>query len=141
MNAKQFRFQYLLSLCLTILSVVIFVAAVVMFLFSSTQSLISELSMNNPDALAKTIWDIIIYLLINSVYAMLAIGMYCVGVIWNIIVSVRRANTQDDHSLTVVVIVGWTSSVLLPVLGLVVSLVAQIWGWFKGSKETNIITS
>ena len=141
MNAKQFRFQYLSSLCLTIMSVVIFIAAVVMFLFSSTQSLISELSMNNPDALAETIWDIVIYLLVSSVYAMLAIGMYCVGVIWNIVVSVRRSNTQDDHSLTVVVIVGWAASVLLPVVGLVFSLATQIWGWFKGSRETNIITS
>lgn len=141
MNAKQFRNQYLLSLGLTVVAVVIFIAAVVMFLFSSTQSLTRELSMSNPDALAKTIWNIIFYLLVNSVYAMLAIGMYWAGVMWNIIVSVRRANTQDDHSLTFVVIVGWASSVLLPVLGLVVSLVAQIWGWFKGSKETNIITS
>lgn len=96
MNAKQFRTQYLLSLGLTVLAVVIFIAAIIMFLVSSGSELTRNLenAMNNPDLMVQIIWNMIIYLLINSVYAMLAIGIYWIGVIWNIIVAASSKKSK-----------------------------------------------
>lgn len=144
MNAKQFKLQYLWSLGLTVLAVFIFVAAIMMFLYSSGSELTKNLehAMNNPELMAQVIWNIISHLLLNSVYAILAIVLYWTGVIWNIVVAVRRSNTQNDYSLSIIVIVGWVASILFPIVGFLMSFVTQIWGWFKGGQETTtVITS
>lgn len=137
MNKNKFKFHYLLSLLLSLIGSVIFFAAIIIFLFFSSGEIKQEfLNPNSTDAsMTQMLMNIVWEFLFKSLYAITGLSIYAVGIIWNIIISFIRGETQKDHSLGIAVSIGWLASLFVPILGLIVSIGIQIWGYFKGIKE------
>ena len=108
-----------------------------MFLFSSSGEIYKEIS--NPYSTDSTAMQTVVNIfwdaISKSLIALFAIFLYLTGCVWNIVISFMRGATQGDHSLGIWVTVAWLSSFFLPVAGLIVSCVIQVWAWFRGSKE------
>ena len=145
MDKHQFKIYYLLSLILSIVGSVLFMASIVMFLFYSTTTLLNEIKFNNLNQDLNIVLNVIWAFLWQSTIGLIGIVLYFIGMIWNLVISFMRADTQDDHKLTFVVTSGWLMLFVLPVVGFPISLALQIWGWFIGGKDTlpsnNLVTS
>jgi len=119
---------------------VVFIVAIMFFLFNSTSQIGNEIFNPNAtdassvQAMLNVMWDFIF----KSIYAIIGMGMFTIGMIWNIVISFMRGAVQNNHVLGVMVTLGWIMAMFLPVLGLLASAVIQIWAWFQGSKEVHI---
>lgn len=73
------------------------------------------------------------YLADKMVDIVLAILVSIAGIVWNIVVLIRRASAIKENRLIWCVFLIWFLPLFLPLLGFLISMGAQIWAWKLGA--------